>query len=261
MPAEVKKTMSITSYRDQVPWKVEVKSDHVDVWCVSLDLPLDSRDPFQQILSQEERVKARRFRSEKARNRFVAARCFLRRIIAPYTGVKPEDLRFQYGPHGKPALAKKSGNAGICFNMSHSHGLALYAVTTGRAVGVDIEKIRPDPDCIRIAENYFSPGEIEALRKLVGDQQRRGFFNCWTRKEAYLKAKGEGFSFPFDQFAVSLIPGETAALLYHRAGPLEVSKWSIEDLDAGPDYAAALAVEVGQAGESDKSKHKTSLSI
>jgi 4'-phosphopantetheinyl transferase len=207
-------------------------------------------DFFQHLLSQEERERAERFRSETVRKHFVAARFFLRRIIAPYIGVQPEDLSFQYGPHGKPALTEEFGNAGICFNMSHSHDLALFAVTPGWTVGVDIEKIRHDLDCLKIGERYFSPGEMEALRNLTGDQQRRAFFKCWTRKEAYLKAKGEGFSFPFDQIAVSLVPGERAALLYHGSDPGEVSKWSIEDLDFDPDYAAALAVETQQTGES-----------
>jgi len=226
------------------PRKIDVITRHADVWCVSLEVEKDSLESLQRFLSKDERKKIQRLRFEKVRNSFIAGRYYLRVIVAPYLNTKPENLEFQYGPYGKPALAGKFESTGTCFNMSHSHGLALYAVTSGQAVGVDIEKVRPDLDCIKIAERYFSPQEVEALRNLPKDQQRQGFFNCWTRKEAYLKAKGEGFSSPADQFQVSLTPGEPAALLGHRLDPLEVAKWSIEDLDVGPDYTAALAVEV-----------------
>jgi len=226
------------------PRKIDVITRHADVWCVSLEVEKDSLESLQRFLSKDERKKIQRLRFEKVRNSFIAGRYYLRVIVAPYLNTKPENLEFQYGPYGKPALAGKFESTGTCFNMSHSHGLALYAVTSGQAVGVDIEKVRPDLDCIKIAERYFSPQEVEALRKLPKDQQRQGFFNCWTRKEAYLKAKGAGFSSPADQFQVSLTPGEPAALLGHRLDPLEVAKWSIEDLDVGPDYTAALAVEV-----------------
>ncbi|MCD6296872.1 MAG: 4'-phosphopantetheinyl transferase superfamily protein [Deltaproteobacteria bacterium] len=227
-----------------MPRKISVKRNHADVWSVSLEADKGSLESFQECLSEDERNKIKRLRFEKARNNFIVARYYLRVIVAPYLNTKPEDLEFQYGPYGKPALSGKFENTGTCFNMSHSHGLALYAVTSGQAVGVDIEKVRPDPDCIKIAERYFSPQEVEALRKLPKDQQRQGFFNCWTRKEAYLKAKGEGFSSPADQFQVSLTPGEPAALLDHRLDSKEVAKWSFEDLDVGPGYTAALAVEV-----------------
>lgn len=226
------------------PRKIDVITHDVYVWCVSLEVDKASLKSFQQFLSEEERNKIKRLRFEKARNNFIAARYYLRHIVAPYLNAKPEDLEFKYGPYGKPLLAGKFESTDTCFNMSHSHGLALYAITSGRAVGVDIEKVRLDLDCIKIAERYFSPQEVNALRRLPKDQQRQGFFNCWTRKEAYLKAKGEGFSSPADRFQVSLAPGEPAALLDHSSGPAEVAKWSIEDLDVGDGYTAALAVEV-----------------
>jgi 4'-phosphopantetheinyl transferase len=226
------------------PRKIDVLTRDAYVWCVSLEVDKDSLESFQQLLSEDERNKIKRLRFEKARNNFIAARYYLRLIVAPYLNAEPKDLEFKYGPYGKPLLAEKFESTGTCFNMSHSHGLALYAVTSGRAVGVDIEKVRLDLDCIKIAERYFSPQEVEALRKLPKDKQRQGFFNCWTRKEAYLKAKGEGFSSPADRFQVSLAPGEPAALIGHRLDPSEVSKWSIEDLNVGDVYTAALAVEV-----------------
>jgi 4'-phosphopantetheinyl transferase len=231
------------NYWDTVFPEVYLQKDQVDVWSVPLELEEASLHSFEYFLSQDERRKAQRFRVETAREHFIATRSFLRLIMGRYLEVKPERLQFQYGPHGKPALADEFGETGICFNVSHSHGLALFAVTLGRAVGVDIEKIRPDLDCVALAKRFFSPYEIKALRSLPVDQQRRAFFNGWTRKEAYLKARGEGLSTPLDQFDISLIPGKPAALLGHRSDPKEVFKWSIEDLDLGPEYSAALAVE------------------
>ncbi|MCD4716802.1 MAG: 4'-phosphopantetheinyl transferase superfamily protein [Desulfobacterales bacterium] len=226
------------------PRKIDVITRDAYVWCVSLEVDKASLESFQLFLSKDERNKIKRLRFEKARNNFIAARYYLRLIVAPYLNAEPEDLEFKYNRYGKPLLTGKFENTGTCFNMSHSHGLALYAIMSGQAVGVDIEKVRPDLDCIKIAERYFSPQEVEALRRLPKDPQRQGFFNCWTRKEAYLKAKGEGFSSPADRFQVSLAPGEPAALLGHSSDPSEVSKWSIEDLDVGGGYTAALAVEV-----------------
>lgn len=226
------------------PRKIDVITRDVYVWCVSLEAEKDSLELFQQVLSEEERDKIKRLRFEKARNNFIAARYYLRSIVSPYLNAEPEDLEFKYNPYGKPLLAGRFESTGTCFNMSHAHGVAIYAVTSGQAVGVDIEKVRSDLDCIKIAERYFSPQEVEVLRRLPRDQQRQGFFNCWTRKEAYLKAKGEGFSSPADRFQVSLAPGEPAALLYHSSDPAEIAKWSIEDLGVGDGYTAALAVEV-----------------
>jgi len=242
--------MSSSPGIDNSPAKIPVKSSGVDVWRVSLDAEKNSLDSLQQILSEDELIKATRLKSLKTRNHCIASRGFLRLIVAPYLDVKPTELRFQYGPHGKPALAEKFLNSGICFNVSHSHGLALYAVASGSMVGVDIEKILPDLAYAQMAARYFSPKEMETLQKLPPDQQREGFFNCWTRKEAYLKARGYGLDFPPDRFSVSLVPGEPTVLLDHTSDPREVSMWSIEDLDPGPGYSAGLAVLNRQAEKS-----------
>ncbi len=155
----------------------------------------------------------------------------------------PEDISFSYGNYGKPALVSESGADAVRFNISHSRGTALYVVTRGREIGVDLELIRDDVEVEQIAERFFSPREIAALHALPVYLRRRAFFLCWTRKEAYIKAIGEGLSLPLDQFEVSLVPGEPAALVSVEHCASEVLRWSLQELFPAADYAAALAME------------------
>jgi 4'-phosphopantetheinyl transferase len=149
-------------------------------------------------------------------------------------------VQFGYGPQGKPILAGQPG--GIRFNLSHSHDLALYAVTRGQEVGVDVERLRPDLAIGQIAARWFSAGELTAWRAL-GPPSARGIFNAWTRKEAYVKAGGEGLTHPSDESEVSLASGVPAALVSSERDGGEASRWSLRALDPGPGYVAALPVE------------------
>jgi len=167
----------------------------------------------------------------------------LRDILSCYLRVPPSELGFRYSAYGKPALADNFDAAGVRFNVSHSHEMALFAVTCGREVGVDIEYLGREVRGEEIAEHFFSTQERANLRALPAEMKHLGFFNCWTRKEAYIKAHGEGLSLPLDQFDVSLAPGEAAALLATRSDPREALRWSLQALTPGPGYVAALAVE------------------
>jgi 4'-phosphopantetheinyl transferase len=167
----------------------------------------------------------------------------LRAILAKYLNRVPQSVSFTYGPRGKPALAENWSNDRITFNLSHSEGLALCAVTRAREVGIDIEYTGRRTEVERDAERFFSPSEVHTLRALPSDLRRHAFFLCWTRKEAYIKAKGEGLALPLAQFAVSLTPGEPAALLSTDWDPNEATRWSMQELTPAPDYAAAIAVE------------------
>lgn len=225
---------------------MNLREEQVDVWCVPLDLDEASLLSLQRLLSEDELVRAERFRVEKPKERFIAGRGYLRTILSRYLNEKPEDLRFEYTRYGKPFLKGKPGPKGIsriCFNLSHSGDLALYGVSRGREIGVDVEKIRTDWDFMKMAERFFSPSEVHALKSLPEDQRILGFFNCWTRKEAYFKAKQGLPSSAPGRFEVSLAPGEPAALLSHREEPGEVDRWYLEDLDVGPGYVGAVAVE------------------
>lgn len=225
------------------PKTLRLDSDEVHVWRAALDLEAPRIQCLEQTLSIEERTRAERFHFQKDREHFMVARGLLRTILGRYLEMEPSQLRFCYGPYGKPSLARGSGSDGLRFNVSHSHGLALYAITLGQELGVDVEWIRPDFANEQIAERFFSPREIAALRALPTNMRLNGFFNCWTRKEAYIKARGEGLTLPLDQFDVSLTPGETAALLRSNGHAKEVSRWSLFELAPGPGYVAALAVE------------------
>lgn len=217
--------------------------DEVHVWRATLDETPSRIDSFLHTLAADERTRAERFYFPRDRERFIVARGVLRAILGLYSNRAPECVSFSDGSHGKPALAWESGGAAIRFNISHSHGVALYAVTRAREVGIDVEFIRSDLEVEQIAERFFSHHEIATLRALPTDLRESAFFRCWTRKEAYIKAKGEGLSLPLDQFEVSLTPGEPAALLSTQRDPNEAQRWSLQELTPAPGYAAALAVE------------------
>jgi 4'-phosphopantetheinyl transferase len=219
-------------------------NDEVHVWQVALDRTPSQIDRFRRTLATDELARADRFYFQKDRERFIVARGVLRSILGCYLDRTPSSLTFCYSPHGKPALVSEQSRDALRFNLSHSNGLALYAVVRGREVGVDLEFVRCDLQVEQIAERFFSPHEISRLRALPAALRRFAFFLCWTRKEAYIKARGEGLSLPLDQFDVSLIPGEPAALLRTRPDSDEALRWSLHELTPTPHgYAAAVAVE------------------
>ena len=213
------------------------------MWRASLELPCSEVEALQQNLTEEELVRADRFHFQRHRRRFIAARGLLRTILGRYVKKEPRQLRFSYGPRGKPELSGHSGDSRLEFNVSHSHNLALYAITHGREIGVDVERIRPNLAGEKIAERFFSPREAAALRRLPAEIQQEAFFACWTRKEAYLKAIGEGITLRLDQFEVSVTPGDSAAVLTINGDPKEALHWSLKPIDPWPGYVAALAVK------------------
>lgn len=230
------------------PWRppsadIVLRADEVHVWRAPLDLPQERLESLRGALAQDERGRASRFHFERDRRRFVAGRGLLREILSRYVGLSPDGLRFGYTPYGKPYLADECGGGWLRFNVSHSGGLALYAVTRGRELGIDIEQVRADIEHEEIAERFFSGQEVAALKALPAGLRREAFFLCWTRKEAYIKGIGEGLSLPLDSFDVSLTPGEPASLLAVRGDAREAARWTLTDLDPGPGYCAALAAE------------------
>jgi 4'-phosphopantetheinyl transferase len=154
----------------------------------------------------------------------------------------PAQLEFREGPYGKPELISNTSVESLKFNLSHSHEAALVALTVERQIGVDIEYVKPGFKWQEVAERFFAPGEITRLRALPADEQPRGFFTCWTRKEAYIKAKGGGLSIPLQDFEVSLSSGASASLISCTSDPKETTRWSLAKVDVGPEYEAAVAV-------------------
>jgi 4'-phosphopantetheinyl transferase len=225
------------------PVVLTLSRHEVHVWRTSLELSAEHLQRLRQTLAADEIARATRFYFEKDRRHFIVARGVLRIILSRYLGIDPRQLEFSYGAYGKPALATSPGKDWLCFNLSHSHELALYAITHGREVGIDIEQMRANVDGDAIAERYFSPREVMAFHAIPADLRRQAFFDCWTRKEAYIKARGEGLSFPLNRFDVSLAPGEPPALLRTLGDPHEAGRWSLQALFPGAGYAAALVVE------------------
>jgi 4'-phosphopantetheinyl transferase len=240
------KTAPITS--SVPPWRSPPETlvlgcDEVHIWRATLDQTPSQIQSFLHNLAADEQARAERFYFDKDREHFIVARGVLRAILGGYLNRAPKCLSFCCSSNGKPALAGESDGDAIRFSVSHSHGVALYAVTRGREVGIDIERIRFDLAVVEIAERFFSQREVAMLRTLLTEAQRQAFFRCWTRKEAYIKARGEGLSLPLDQFDVSLAPGEPAAVLGTQRDPSEASRWSLHELAPGPGYEAAIAVE------------------
>lgn len=215
--------------------------NEVHVWRARLDGAWPKS--FELSLSQDDRERATRFKFEGDRQRFIMARASLRTILARYLKSNAAGLQFDLGSFGKPSLAPVGNLLDLRFNLSHSHQLALIAITRGREVGVDVEFMRADFASDEVAAHFFSPAEVNQLTRMPAEMKTRGFFNCWTRKEAYIKARGEGLSHPLDLFDVSFAPDAPAALLDSRVDKAEVSRWSFEDLSPHPAYAAALTVE------------------
>jgi 4'-phosphopantetheinyl transferase len=230
--------------RDVAGVDASVACAETRVWLVRLDRTGAEIAPMRATLSEDEAERAARFYFDRDRNHFIVARATLRKLIAERVGCEAGEVRFEYNQWGKPALAAGFARGDLRFNLSHSGGFAIYAITCGRDVGVDIETIRADIASERVAENFFSPVEVSALRALPVAEQPEGFFNCWTRKEAYVKARGEGLSIELASFDVSLRPGEPAAIV--RAADRE--KWSIASFRPEPERVAAVVIESGGDG-------------
>jgi 4'-phosphopantetheinyl transferase len=215
----------------------------VHVWSASLDVPIAFTQRQWLMLSEEEKHRAQRFLFAGGRTHYVCGRSILRILLGRYLNVAPKEVVFRYGPNSKPELAPPFHHGRLHFNVSHSNGQLLVAIARGLAVGVDIEMVRPEMEIDSIAKRFFSFDEIEQLGTLSGSAKCDGFFNVWTRKEAYLKARSEGIGYGLDQFAVSLDPDEPARLLSDRRDPGAVRHWGIHALAASSGYAAALSAE------------------
>jgi 4'-phosphopantetheinyl transferase len=225
------------------PERLALSNNEIHVWRVGLDQPAAKIADLSMTLAADEWERAYRFRFQRDRDHYIVARATLRALLSQYLLQRPEQLRFSYSPFGKPAMADPSLARGLHFNISHSGGLALCAFTRVGEIGLDIEHLRENFDCEQIAQHCFSAREVETLFALPPEMRTLAFFNCWTRKEAFIKALGEGLSHPLDQFDVTLAPTEPAALLSTRNDPRGPGRWFLRELAPGSGYVAALAVE------------------
>ncbi|HEX4960088.1 MAG TPA: 4'-phosphopantetheinyl transferase superfamily protein [Thermoanaerobaculia bacterium] len=217
----------------------------IHVWAIPLDPPPERVETLGRFLSPDEWERARRFRFDKHRRQYVVGRGALRSLLASYLGTRPEAVRFTYGPRGKPFLAAPLDGTGLQFNLSNSDELALAGFVHGREIGVDVEFLRPMKDCEEIAERFFSESERQALRRIPFPAKQEAFFNCWTRKEAYLKAVGEGLAAPLDSFDVTLALGEAPRMLTLEGDAARAAHWFFHHLRPAEEYLGAVAIEGG----------------
>jgi 4'-phosphopantetheinyl transferase len=211
----------------------------IHLWRIALERPFNEAMAFAESLSAEESHRAEAFHFEQDRRRFKIAHGALRSILSRYIGCDPAALIYHTGAHGKPFLVNEPD---LYFNLSHSHERAVAAISRLHPLGVDIEYIRPLENLDALARQCFSVGEYREFTALPEADRLPGFFNAWTRKEAFIKAIGDGLSYPLAGFDISLRPGESAVLLRVAHDPREAARWTLQALDAGPAYTAALAV-------------------
>jgi 4'-phosphopantetheinyl transferase len=212
-----------------------------------LDLQLHACRAAEAVLSPAERARADRFVRACDRRRFVVARARLRHLLGERLNTSPRAVRFAYGPAGKPALAPHHGPTTLRFNVSHCGDVAAFVLMDGCEVGIDIEEVRPLPDADDIAALVFSERERIAYRALPPAAKFSGFFNGWTRKEAFVKAVGDGLGYPLDQFDVSLAPGEPACLLRVGGQPADRVPWALRAFEPAPGMVGAIVVGTRRA--------------
>jgi 4'-phosphopantetheinyl transferase len=213
---------------------MELGADEVHVWEIDLDTEMEA-----SALSGDERTRAAGFKFEIHRRRFIHGRAVLRKILGAYLNRNPGDIFFDYGPAGKPGLQ----GADLDFNLAHTDGMALLGVARRGRIGVDIELIREMNDMANVAAYAFAPGEVKRWRALPMADRTAAFHRCWTRKEAYLKATGEGVAQRLHSLEVAFEPATAARILSGAEG-----EWTLADVSREPIYAAAFAVEGGPVG-------------
>ena len=210
----------------------------MDLWRLHLNPPERYGGHLLQVLNTEEIARADRFHFDRDRKRFIAARAQLRMILGRYLARDAQELTFLYGPRNKPHVAETVG-----FNLSHSDDLAVVAVALERNTGVDIESIRTLKERDRIARRFFSARENATLLSFPDSDRTEAFFRCWTLKEAYVKATGDGLAQPTESFDIAFDRGEQTELLRVGGKPEEASRWKLIEFSPAPNFAGALAVE------------------
>ena len=224
------------------PCRLSLEKGVAVAWFALLnDLAASLGDPFA-VLSDDEIERAERFKFQKDREQYVLGRGLLRKILSCYCGIEAGKLRFRYGARGKPYLVEEQTESNLMFSLAQTRGAVLCAVTRAREVGVDLEYVTEEIDDQTLAEQYFSQNEAAALSALPLGSRQKAFLKCWTRKEAYIKAKGEGLYLDLRSFEV-FDSAESAPHLHIENNPKESARWTLLDLDVPGNYIAALAIE------------------
>ncbi len=216
-----------------------LSANSIHIWKTDLNQNEQVIAEYRQYLSQDEQARADRFLFDKHRNRYTVARGVLRKLLARYLNLRPNEIEFNYTQHGKPQIAYSD----LKFNVSHSHEVAVYVFNLHHEVGVDCEQLNHKHAEQDLAQRFFAKNEYQRLIQLPESQRHLAFFNLWTRKEAFIKAIGLGLSYPLNKFEVSFYPDEEPAILAIHDDPAAVSKWSVAAFKPTDDYVAAVVVE------------------
>ncbi len=232
----------------QNSWRIpsgqsQLRKNDIHVWASCIDVAPTTLAALAASLSDGERMRAKKFRFRQHQNRFIARRGLLRAILGRYLQIEPEGVDFNYTPYGKPELTSEFGSSGIHFNISHSEAMALVAVTAIGPVGIDIERIRRGKDAAALLDWCCRPSERELFDNLIAQDKQLAFYNLWTRKEAYLKATGEGITELLREVEVSCLPEEPARLIAVSGDSSIALRWSICNLTPAPEFVAAVAIE------------------
>jgi len=217
----------------------------VDIAVESLAASSEVIQASAATLSDQEKQRAARFVFDRDRNRYIVARAHLRRLLGVRLGIAPEKIELAEGAHGKPELGARLAGSGLRFNLSHSDDVAVYAFASRREVGIDVEALRVMNDAEAIAARFFSASENRTWLGLDQQDRTPGFFNCWTRKEAFVKAIGEGLGYPLDTFDVTLAPGEPARILRVKDQPGDACGWRLDAFSPAAGFVAAVVIEEG----------------
>ena len=226
------------------PASIQLSADEIHLWRVDLGSNAIGNSPKECLLSDDEIARAKKFHFSRDKDSFVRARAALKCILARYVPYLPNRIRFFYKPNGKPELLATQNNIGLNFNLSHSGDFAIIGVTLGRRIGVDVERYRT-LEFLEIARRYFSSSESRQLTALPPNELQNNFFACWTRKEAFLKALGEGIGVLLPHVSVTVAQFESPKLIEFQGNADASLRWSLADTQVSDGYAAALAFENG----------------
>ena len=224
------------------PVKLSLSEKHIDIWRTSLDLPQRQIDEYKSLLAPDEIERADRFKVKRKYREYLISRGLLRRVLGHALRIDPAGLEFEYSEHDKPFLDLIHKGRPVTFNVSHTHEQTLIAVTLEHALGIDIEHVRHDVQFRQLARRFFSAQEARELETYTEAGIPRAFFACWTRKEAFVKALGDGISFGLNEFSVAVDPFADDVALTTHWDPEEAGNWSLTNIRTDPDYIAALAV-------------------
>jgi 4'-phosphopantetheinyl transferase len=226
------------------PALLELPIENIHIWKANLDRSESFVKQMEKSLSDDELSRAKKYHFSRDAEHFIVSRGILRKILSLYLKIKPDQLEFQYGAYGKPYLTENLNKNTIQFNIAHSHSLAVYAFALDVQLGIDVEYICRTPGAEDIFARFFSTYENSVFQKLPMEQRQWAFFRCWTLKEAFIKATGEGLAYPLNQFDVAFAPGEPARLLNIAGNSEEAFQWILKDFTPDSGYISAIALKV-----------------